>query len=122
MLSNIFSGGYDIPKDMLVMVNVWAIHNNPKDWPEPEKFQPKRFLDDKGQVSDKRFSYMPFSAGRRNCLGESLAKSYLFLTICRLFQKYTFAPPEGTNLTIELQNSDLVIVPKEFKILAKLRK
>ncbi|KAJ8020808.1 Cytochrome P450 2U1 [Holothuria leucospilota] len=49
------------------------MHHDPKLYPDPEKFDPNRFLTEDGQVK-KQESFMPFGAGRRVCMGESLAK------------------------------------------------
>ncbi|KAM7491649.1 hypothetical protein LguiA_034570 [Lonicera macranthoides] len=37
--------GYTIPKDTLVMVNMWAIARDPKIWTDPSSFKPERFLE-----------------------------------------------------------------------------
>ena len=69
-------GGYDIPKDTMLITNIWAIHHDVDEWKKPEVFNPERFLDTEGKFSAAGArSYLPFSAGRRGCLGESLAEN-----------------------------------------------
>ena len=58
-------------------------------WVEGKKFRPERFLDNKGDVvKDEHF--IPFSVGKRQCLGETLAKTELFLFFTALVQQFRF--------------------------------
>ncbi|KAJ8403546.1 hypothetical protein AAFF_G00348720 [Aldrovandia affinis] len=87
-------GGHCIPKGTRVLVNMWSIHHDPQQWEEPEKFKPERFLDSEGC----RFSppyFLPFGAGPRVCVGESLAKLELFLFVSWLLQRFAFSVPPG---------------------------
>lgn len=79
--------GYDIPKDSLTLANQYNINNNPEVYPEPDKFRPERFLDAEGRYSPCEH-LMPFSIGKRACLGESLARMELFLFIAGFLQRY----------------------------------
>ncbi|XP_006825011.1 cytochrome P450 1A5-like [Saccoglossus kowalevskii] len=88
-------GGYTIPKDTWVWCNLWNLHMSEKYWVEPEEFRPERFLNTDGNAISKPDSFMPFSAGRRACMGETLAKNELFLIFTSLFQQYTFKTPTG---------------------------
>ncbi|XP_066295538.1 cytochrome P450 2U1-like [Branchiostoma lanceolatum] len=72
-------GEYDIPKGTQVLPNLYSLHMDPAYWPDPDRFDPERFLDAKGNVINKPESFMPFSGGRRVCLGEQLARMELFL-------------------------------------------
>ncbi|KAK5138478.1 hypothetical protein LTR08_000064 [Meristemomyces frigidus] len=78
--------GYSIPKDTWVQGNVWAIHHNEKDFPDPDRFNPNRFLKDSPDArpfpNDK--GYMTFGWGRRVCSGQGLAEQGTFITIARL--------------------------------------
>lgn len=79
--------GFVIPKDAMIIPNLDSVLDDPKVYPEPEKFDPSRFLDAEGSVvNDKKM--IAFSIGRRVCLGESLAKLELFLFVTSLLQKF----------------------------------
>eukprot|EP00058_Branchiostoma_floridae_P019613 XP_002605103.1 hypothetical protein BRAFLDRAFT_84227 [Branchiostoma floridae] len=87
--------GYDIPKGTQVLVNLYSIHKDPAYWPDPDRFDPERFLDAEGNVITKPESFLPFSAGRRVCPGEQLAGMELFLFFSTLLQSFTLSAPEG---------------------------
>ncbi|XP_072042977.1 cytochrome P450 2U1-like [Amphiura filiformis] len=87
--------GYAIPKGTMVMPNLLAIHFDEKYWDEPETFKPEHFLDETGCIRQHPNSFLPFSAGRRACLGEALAKAELFLLFSWLLQKYEFSKVAG---------------------------
>lgn len=63
--------GYLLPRKTIVHIHVFDIHRNPKYWSLPEKFDPDRFLP-QNCVNRHPFSYVPFSAGPRNCIGKKL--------------------------------------------------
>ncbi|XP_064596402.1 cytochrome P450 2C31-like [Liolophura sinensis] len=84
--------GYVIPKHTTVFCNLWYFHHDEKVWDNPWEFKPQRFLDADGNLvpanHPKRKNLMPFGNGRRSCVGESFAKSRLFLYITTLLQKF----------------------------------
>lgn len=67
-----------LPKNANVMVNVFALHRDNKHFPDPEMFDPDRFLAE--NVAKRHpFSYIPFSHGTRSCIGmRYVNKSSLF--------------------------------------------
>ncbi|CAB4314572.1 unnamed protein product [Prunus armeniaca] len=56
-------GGFDIPRDTMVLINAWAVHRDPELWSDPESFKPERF--ESGE--DISYKLMPFGLGRRAC-------------------------------------------------------
>ncbi|XP_076079552.1 steroid 17-alpha-hydroxylase/17,20 lyase-like isoform X1 [Mytilus galloprovincialis] len=114
-------GGYDVPKDTMVMINHWALHNDPNQWKDVNKFDPTRFLDENGKLGKKPDSWLPFSAGRRGCLGESVAKPELHLIFATIMQKFKITLPEGTSPKIELAGSGAVALPAPYKVILKER-
>ncbi|XP_044208895.1 cytochrome P450 2K1-like [Thunnus albacares] len=66
------------------------------EWESPHTFNPSHFLDKEGKFI-RRDAFMPFSAGRRVCLVESLARMELFLFFTSLLQRFRFIPPPGVS-------------------------
>ena len=77
-------GGYEIPRGTIVMVNVWAIHRDPKLWEDPESFKPERFegLNNEGEKQ----GFIPFGIGRRACPGNHMAMRRVMLALAALIQ------------------------------------
>ncbi|XP_063595069.1 uncharacterized protein LOC134772015 [Penaeus indicus] len=80
-------GGVTIPSGVNVTVPVWHIHHDPALWPDPEKFDPDRFLPEmkKGRPS---LAWMPFGAGPRNCIGIRFARLEAKLALATLLRDY----------------------------------
>ncbi|KAF2122592.1 cytochrome P450 [Lophiotrema nucula] len=81
-----YYNGYLIPKSTWVQGNVWAIHRNERDFPDPDRFNPNRFMKD--HPDSRPFpgekGYMTFGWGRRVCSGQALAEQGTWLTLARL--------------------------------------
>ncbi|KAJ8273524.1 hypothetical protein GJAV_G00102580 [Gymnothorax javanicus] len=88
--------GYFIRKGTTVIPLLTSVLYDEEEWETPHSFNPGHFLDEKGCFI-KRDAFMPFSAGRRACLGESLAKMELFLFFTFLLQRFRFTPPPGVS-------------------------
>ncbi|XP_043946482.1 cytochrome P450 2K4-like [Protopterus annectens] len=86
--------GYFLSKGTRVLIPLSSILFDKTQWESPEKFTPSHFLDAHGKFI-KKAAFLPFSAGRRVCLGESLAKAESFLLFTALIQKFTFYPAPG---------------------------
>jgi len=63
-------GGYFVPKGSTGVVMIAFMHKDPNYFPDPELFNPDRWLDSKSKANRNPFAYIPFSAGLRNCIGE----------------------------------------------------
>jgi len=86
--SDIYLDKYLIPKGTPTGFGIHAIHHNPDIWPDPEVFDPERF--NPGKIGKQHpFAFLPFSLGKRVCIGNnfSLMEQKVFLSM--LLQKYT---------------------------------
>lgn len=86
--------GYDIPKDTMVVGMFSGILSDPKYIRNPFTFDPNNFLDENEKLSipEKHF---PFALGRHRCIGESLAKSNLFMMCTMILQNFYLEVPAG---------------------------
>ncbi|XP_072552175.1 cytochrome P450 2J5-like [Salminus brasiliensis] len=87
--------GCHLPKGTEILPNLTAILTDPEHWKHPDTFNPENFLDEKGQFCKNDF-FLPFSLGPRACLGESLAKTELFIFFTSLLQQLRFSWPPGS--------------------------
>ena len=93
-LSDIKVRGYKIPKNALIWSILYYIMRDPDYWTDPETFNPDRFIDSNGKVI-KEERFVPFGIGKRVCIGESMAKTELFIIFTRLMQMFTFCSCES---------------------------
>eukprot|EP00058_Branchiostoma_floridae_P017177 XP_002602665.1 hypothetical protein BRAFLDRAFT_210347 [Branchiostoma floridae] len=110
--------GYDIPNGTRVLVNLHSVHVDPAYWPDPDRFDPERFLDAEGNVINHPESFIPFGGGRRVCLGEQLARMELFLFFSTLLKCFTFKTPEGAPPASTDGVLGLTIAPHESQLCA----
>ncbi|XP_046852396.1 steroid 17-alpha-hydroxylase/17,20 lyase-like [Xenia sp. Carnegie-2017] len=78
------------------MVNIAEIHKDEREWLQPHKFKPERFLDEDGKFVGwtKYPVFMPFGLGRRKCAGILFAKIMLLTFAAALLQQLKFELPE----------------------------
>ncbi|KAK4257243.1 hypothetical protein QN277_006856 [Acacia crassicarpa] len=91
--------GYHIPKGATLLVNVWAISRDPKEWSDPLEFKPERFLPG-GEKADvdvrgNDFEVIPFGAGRRICAGMSLGLRMVQMLTATLVHAFDWSLADG---------------------------
>ncbi|KAK7114389.1 hypothetical protein V1264_000453 [Littorina saxatilis] len=107
--------GFFIPKDTLVLINLWSVNRDGEVFADPERFYPDRFLDDSGSINrEMAEKFLPFGAGRRRCPGEQLAKMEVFLFIATIIQKCRFEVPEGQQPSLDSKYG-LTLKPVDFE-------
>ncbi|XP_028799832.1 cytochrome P450 71D10-like [Neltuma alba] len=117
--------GYKIPRGTRVIINAWAIGRDPKIWNEPERFEPKRFIDTMVDYNfnGSNFEYIPFGTGRM-CPGITFAAPVLELLLSNLLYHFDWKLPkemkpeesamdESFGVTVRRKNN-LNIVPISF--------
>jgi cytochrome P450 len=82
-------GGHRLEKNCIVFISPWLMHHDPRYYPDPERFDPERFSPE-AKAARPRFTYFPFSAGPRNCIGEGFAWMEGVLLLATLARRFRF--------------------------------
>ncbi|RIB17060.1 cytochrome P450 [Gigaspora rosea] len=111
--------GYKWPADILFIMYVRGINNNPRYWKDPEKFNPDRFYDPKEIEKQQKFAFTMFGGGVRMCLGRNLAMIEMKILLASLYRKFDVelvdmkAPLNVTTSTVTIcQHLDVRMIPK----------
>jgi len=80
------AGGVAIPAGGIVFISPWVLHRHRRLWPEPERFDPARFLP--GAPTPDRFAYLPFGIGPRVCIGAQFALTEATLVLAAMVQTF----------------------------------
>ncbi|KXT15578.1 hypothetical protein AC579_9967 [Pseudocercospora musae] len=86
--------GYHVPKYTWIEGNIWAIHRNPKDYPDPDGFHPEGFIEGSEwhRPHPSKKGHATFDWGRRQCSGQPLAEQGLWLVTARLPWAFDIQP------------------------------
>ena len=79
--------GYVLPAKAYVGVVPYALHRNPEFWPDPERFDPDRFQPNRAEGRHP-YSYLPFAAGPRTCIGAGMAMLEVQLVLAQVLQRF----------------------------------
>jgi cytochrome P450 len=93
-----------IKKGTNVSIFTYSIHRDERYYPEPEKFDPDRFLPENSR-NRHAFAYLPFSVGKRNCIGQRFAmmeEKILLASILRRFEVTSLMTTEELEPTAEI--------------------
>ena len=79
--------GYVLPANAYVAVLPYALHRHPEFWPDPERFDPDRFRPDRAEGRHP-YTYLPFAAGPRTCIGAGMAMLETQLVLAQILQRF----------------------------------
>jgi len=114
--------GYIIPKGTSIIINIWSLSRKSKMWVEPEKFMPERFIGSDISYWGKDFELIPFSAGRRQCLGLPLAHRMLHLILGSLLYHFDWMLPtdvKDNGIDMSEKPGGIVSMATPLKAIAK---
>ncbi|CAG2167186.1 unnamed protein product, partial [Oppiella nova] len=107
--------GIVIPKGQHIEIPVYAVHHNPEYYPNPEKFDPDRFMPE-NRDKIKPYTYLPFGAGPRNCIGMRVALMEAKLCIAHLVRRYILFPTNETPVPIKYRAGKLILATDKLEI------
>ncbi|XP_068452784.1 cytochrome P450 3A40-like isoform X2 [Clinocottus analis] len=99
--SSVEINGVTIPKGTVVMVPIYALQRDPTLWSEPDAFRPERFSKENKDNMDP-YSFLPFGAGPRNCIGMRFAVLMMKLAVVEILQNFSFVTCKETEIPMEL--------------------
>ncbi len=110
-------GGHDLPAGVLAVPCVYLAHHSPQHWPDPDRFDPGRFLG----TRPSPYAFFPFGGGVRRCIGAAFATYEMKLVIGRVAQRVVLrraagarARPIGRNVTVAPSDGVPVIAENRF--------
>ncbi|XP_037626171.1 cytochrome P450 2J1-like isoform X2 [Sebastes umbrosus] len=107
---------YTFPKGTFVLATLISVLRDESMWETPHSFNPQHFLDQDGKFR-KREAFLAFSAGKRVCLGEQLARTELFLFFTSILQRFSLTAPDGEQPTLEFKLG-ATLCPKPYSLCA----
>lgn len=112
-----FYNGYLIPAHSWVQGNLWTIHRHERDFPDPDRFLPERYLE--GSQHNRPFpterGHMAFGWGRRVCSGQALAEQGVWITVARLLWAFEFRGVDGEEVDVFAFTNGLNMRPQPFR-------
>ncbi|XP_070493366.1 cytochrome P450 307a1-like [Chironomus tepperi] len=127
---NSLINGYGIFKDTIVFINNYELNMSEKYWENPKEFNPERFLEyvpahkvKKDAVPDSLMilrvkknipQFLPFSIGKRTCIGQNLVKSYSFLMLTNILENFDVTCENTEN--IKMFKACLAVPPETYSL------
>ncbi|XP_004441671.1 PREDICTED: cytochrome P450 2S1 [Ceratotherium simum simum] len=108
--------GYTLPQGTEVFPLLGSVLHDPEVFEQPEEFNPGRFLGADGRVK-KQEAFLPYSLGKRVCLGEGLARAEIFLLVTAILQAFSLESPcPPSALSLQPAVSGLFNIPPAFQL------
>lgn len=107
--------GLKIPKDTVFRVPVHAVHRNPEYFTDPDTFNPERFLTP-NKESIAPFSFIPFGAGPRNCIGMRFALLEAKLALTEIIRSFRVVKVPETNVPLQIETGTALFSAKSVVV------
>lgn len=94
------------------MIPIYAIHNDPDIYPNPDSFDPERFSDE-NKKNRHPMAFLPFGDGPRNCIGLRFGLMQSKVALIKLLTNFKFSPTKRTTVPMTFDSTSLVLSPKD---------
>ncbi|EXB28925.1 Cytochrome P450 78A4 [Morus notabilis] len=98
-------GEHFIPAGTTAIVNMWSITHDDRVWPEPDKFNPERFMEEDVVIMGCDLRLAPFGSGRRVCPGKAMGVATVELWLAQLLQTFKWVPLDDHNHGVDLSET-----------------
>jgi len=93
--------GHFVPKDTYISVNLYGVHHLREYWPDPDRFDPQRFADDRREDKAHRYAWMPFGNGVHKCIGLHFGGMEIKAALHHMLLSYRWSVPADYRLPID---------------------
>lgn len=100
-----------VKNEDVIHIPVWSLHRDPDQFPDPEQFNPERFMTN--PTFHHKFSHMPFGNGPRNCVAKSLAMMEAKMALLHTVRMFRLSVCEKTSIPLEYFVQNAINVPKD---------
>ncbi|XP_075539623.1 cytochrome P450 3A9-like [Dermacentor variabilis] len=108
-------GKIAIDEGTLIRIPIFAIQHDEKYFPDPEVFDPERFLG-KNKERVVPFTFLPFGEGPRQCVGMKFASMNIKLGLFHVLSRFSFETSSETQIPPKYQPSILLLLPYDVKL------
>ncbi|GMT16768.1 hypothetical protein PFISCL1PPCAC_8065, partial [Pristionchus fissidentatus] len=117
--ADVQEGDFFYPKGTMVIPQISVLLSDRRHWKRPEQFDPSRFLEEDGVTLKKIPEFIPFSIGKRQCLGESLARAELFIIFTNVLKSLRLEAHSGLS---RYRSLGLTVSPLPYKVSVSRRR
>ncbi|KAG7253734.1 hypothetical protein CRUP_028703 [Coryphaenoides rupestris] len=118
LCDDIVINGFKVPKGVNAVVMTYALHRDPRYFPDPEEYRPERFLPE-NSAGRPPYAYIPFSAGIRNCIGQRFAMMEEKVVLASILRSFNI---EACQTREELRPRGEIVLRPEDGIVIKLER